>query len=124
MDEEFEDFRTMPLVGRDRKIELDGANDPSIRTRHEDPACAGAHAGQDLLAPERAAIVVFERDDEADAGAVVHDCVQDLAQHVEVLLERRRFRAGTPLLDPDSNSGRHRLAHGRTIAMILELEYK
>ena len=117
MDEHLRDLGAVPLVGWHREVELHGSDDSRSQARDHDTARSRTHTRQDHLSPERAGIVERERDEEADAGAVVDDGVQHIAQHVDVVIDRRFGSGRLPLLDPNVVRQLHRVDHGRTIAM-------
>jgi hypothetical protein len=99
MHEQLDHVRPMPLVRRCGQGELHGSHDARTQARHEHAPRTGTHPRQHLVHPECARLVERERDDEADAGAVVHDGAQDLAEHGDVALESRARAFGAPLLD-------------------------
>jgi hypothetical protein len=111
MHEQLRHLGTMQLVRRPGQLELHGAEDPPGVARDEHVPRPLADAGRDLVHPETACLVDRERDDEAHAGAVVDDRVEDIGEHVEVGLDAR-----TPVLDRDAAQRVRASAHRRTIA--------
>ena len=118
MDEHLRDLGAVPLVRRHREVELYGSDDPRSQARdHDDGASAHAHQARPFSRQNASRIVERERDEEADAGAGVDDGVQHIAQHVDVVIDRRFGSGRLPLLDPNVVRQLHRVDHGRTIAM-------
>jgi hypothetical protein len=107
VDEQLENFCPMPLIGRHGEIDLDGPDDPRIPPRDKHTACTRPHARQHRIAPERTPLIERKRNNEADSGAVVHDCVQQLAQHLEVMFDGRGTGVGPPLRNLNSGEYVH-----------------
>src|SRR5262249_8050169 len=99
--------------GRRGAVDLHGPDDSTAAARDQHVPRAGADAGQDAFDPERPRLVDRERDDEADAGAVVDDRVQYIGEGVDVFVQRRKTAIGRPLFDWKSDDVHEPLTGGR-----------
>jgi hypothetical protein len=84
MHQQLAHFGAVRLVGRGVAVELDRSHDPVRLPRDQQQAGAGLHAGEYLFGPECLALHYRTGQHEADAGAVVHACVQQGAELAKI----------------------------------------
>jgi hypothetical protein len=100
VNEQLHDFAAVPLIGGRRQIQLHRAEDVPVEPGDENTPGAGADVWQHLSDPERPGVLARERDDEAHAGAVIHDRMEQIGKRIDIALARRGLGGvGPPLLN-------------------------